>query len=350
MSIQSSMVQQRHTKLVGWLLMSSCIWVLPATAFAQLNEKPIVVPATVHGYQSADLYAKIGGYIKEIFVDIGDVVKAGQPLVVLDIPEMGKQLIQKQSLILQAEAESSQAKARVTEAAARLDSYVAAVTEARTNKDQKEALVRFQKIEFDRKVQLASRGAIQPSIVDSARYQLEAAQAELAAVDAKVASAEASLTGAEATVVRAEADTVAAESNIKVAQSNLEYVKQLIEYATIRAPFDGKVTERMLDAGAFVQSAEGNSAAKPILRLVRDDKVRIVFSLSSSNIANLDIGDRVILSRIDALPGKTFEGKVTRFSAAMDAKTRMMRVEVDLDNSDNILRPGFFGYASVYPD
>ena len=182
--------------------------------------------------------------------------------------------------------------------------------------------------------------------------------AELQAVDAKVATAKANLSAGDSAVRRSQADAAAEEAQVKVAQADTDYTKKMMEYATIRAPWAGTITDRMVDAGAFVQSAEGNSGAKPLFSLVRDDKVRVTFSLSQKDIANLKKGVRVTLAEIDALPGKTFEGEVTRFSSALDSKTRMLRVEMDLENEGELaidgndapvrLKPGFFGYATVH--
>lgn len=317
----------------------------PAVSFAQ--QKNPRVPAIIKGYESADLYAKVGGYVKSVSVDIGDIVESGQALAVIDVPEMEKQLAQKKSMLVLAEAEANQGTAMVEEAKAHLVALGASVKEAETMKAQKQALLDFQRIEFDRISQLASQGAVQSQLLDGAKYQLKAAEADKQAVEAKVATAMANLVGGKAAVRRAEADAAASAANVQVAQSNIDFVNQMINYSTIRAPWSGKITERMYDPGAFVQSAEGNSAAKPLLRMVRDDKVRVTFSLSQKDIAGLKKGVKVTLGEIDALPGKTFEGTVTRFSAELN-KLRMMRVEMDLDNADGDLKSGFFGYATVH--
>ncbi len=320
-----------------------------ALAAAQTDDaEPVRVPATVRGFQSADLFAKVGGYIREMKVDIGDRVTQGQPLCILDVPEMEKQVQQKQSLLRQAEAETRQADARIEETEAQLQGYEAAVREAQMMTIQKKAFLKFQVAENDRISKLAQRGAVQKELIDSATYQLDAAKADVQATEAKIATAEANLAGARAAVERSRADQFAAQSNVDVAKSNLEYIKQMLEYTTIRAPFDGIVTSRMFDAGAFVQSAEGNSGAKPVLHIVRMDKVRVSFSLSMSSIKGLKKGDRVVFGEIDALPDQTFDGTVSRHAPVMDEATRMMRVEVDLENPDGKLLPGFFGYATLF--
>lgn len=316
------------------------------------------VPATVQGYESAMLYAKVGGYLKSVNVNIGDEVAAGDVLAEIDVPEMALQLAQKESLLALAKAKSDQSAARIEEAMSKLDSLKAGVAEAESTRSAKRALCNFERTECERLARLAASGSVQSSLVDAARYKLQSAQAELKSVDAKIATAKANLAGGDSAVRRSKADAAAAEAQVKVSQADIDYTKELMKYATIRAPWAGTITGRMVDTGAFVQSAEGNSAAKPMFTLVRDDKVRVTFSLSAKDIGKIKKGLRVTLGEIDALPGKTFEGEVTRFSSALDAKTRMLRVEMDLDNEGELamdnsdspvrLKPGFFGYATVH--
>ncbi len=308
------------------------------------------VPATVKGYESAELYAKVGGYLKSVSADIGDVVEAGQILAIIDVPEMEKQLMQKESMLRLAQAEANQGTAKIEEAQAHLEALEASIREAQTMQAQKQALLNYERTDYQRIQQLAQRGAIQASLLDAAQFKLKAAESDQQSVVAKVATAIANLAGGKAAVRRAEADAAASAANVDVAQSNIDYVKQMMQYSTIRAPWKGKVTDRMYDSGSFVQSAAGNSASKPILKIVRDDKVRVTFSLSQKDIGRLEKGVKVTLGEIDALPNEKFEGTVSRFSAELDPKTRMMRVEMDLDNSDGKLKAGFFGYATVHFD
>ena len=64
----------------------------------QTMSRRLDVPATMEAYEQADLYAKASGYISEVRVDIGDPVKAGAVLAVIDVPEMVKELAEAQSL------------------------------------------------------------------------------------------------------------------------------------------------------------------------------------------------------------------------------------------------------------
>ena len=105
--------------------------------------------------------------------------------------------------------------------------------------------------------------------------------------------------------------------------------------------------KRWFDPGAFVQSAEGNSAARPILQVVRIDKVRVCVNVSMAQVGMLDVGDPVVLKNIDGLEGMTFAGSISRMSAGIDQKSRMMEAEIDIDNRNRVLIPGYFGYVEI---
>ncbi len=331
-----------------------------ATADRVDSARTVEVPATIRGNEVVDIYAKVGGFLKSISVDIGDEVEAGQELAVLDIPEMATELARKEALVHQAVAEVAQARAGIEQARAQLAGFEARVTEAGTDRAQKQALMEYEQRECDRLSRLASSGAIRSELIDSAQYKCRAAQSALAAVDARVATAQANLIGAQANVTKAEADTVAAEAHVAVAESDAAYTRQLMNYSTLRAPAapetDGlmpagprkyQITKRMYDAGAFVQSADGNSAARPVVQCSQIDKVRVIFSLSMADVRVLNVGDRIKLHRIAALPDEKIQATVSRFSSALDAETRMLTAEADIDNAGGLLKPGYFGYVVV---
>ena len=124
----------------------------------------------------------------------------------------------------------------------------------------------------------------------------------------------------------------------------------MLEYGEIRAPFDGVVTKRFFDRGAFIQPAEGHSAARPLLNVTRSDVVRISLDLPMAEVRWLNRGDKAVLDRINVLPGERFEGQVTRFASALDRSSRTMRVEIDLSNPDGRLLPGYYGYVTLWLD
>jgi RND family efflux transporter MFP subunit len=84
-----------------------------------------------------------------------------------------------------------------------------------------------------------------------------------------------------------------------------------------------------------------------LLTVTRTDVVRVVLDLPMNEVRWLDHSDVAILHAIPALPGDEFVGQVTRYSPSLDAVSRMMRVEVDLENQDNRLLPGYYGNVKL---
>jgi len=152
---------------------------------------------------------------------------------------------------------------------------------------------------------------------------------------------------ARANADRAVSDHKSMLARTRLAEAEVEHVETMLAYGEIRAPFAGVVTERFVDRGAFIQPALGNSGAKPLLTLTRTDVVRIYLDLPMAEVRWLDRGDRAVLDRINVLPGERYEGTVTRFAASLDKTSRMMRVEIDLQNPDHRLLPGYYGYVTL---
>jgi RND family efflux transporter MFP subunit len=318
-----------------------------------LSQK-IELPGSVEGYESVDLYAKIGGYLESIAVDIGDEVSEGQVLAKLHVPEMLKELEQKRSLVEQANAKAEQAHAAVNQAEADIAASEAARVQAEAGRKEKQAMRDLRKTELDRWLDLLKNSpSIERRKVDEARHQLDAAQAAVESHEAAIRTAAANVTAVQAKFEKARADEMAAAAEIAVAQANYEQFATMLEYAEIKAPFDGIVTQRHVYAGSFIQPATNNSAARPLVSVARIDKVRISLDIPMAEVRMLDIGDRTVFDRINVLPGERFDGKVARSSRSLDPTSRMMRTEIDLENpagadGNRRLMPGYFGYVTIY--
>jgi HlyD family secretion protein len=308
----------------------------------------VEIPGTVEGFETADLFAKVGGYLEGIFVDIGDRVTKGQELAKLYVPEMLKELEQKKAEIARAEADVNQALAAIRQEEAEVVRAEAMRDEAKTLRGEKEADLQFRVAELNRTRQLVDRGSVLAQRLDEVTFQHDAAEAALASIAARIRTSEAGLNAAKASLDKAKSDHASVVARVDVAQADYDRVNALVQYSSIRAPFDGFVTKRWVHRGAFIQPAQGNSAAKPLLTVTRTDVVRVSVDLSMSEVRWLDRGDRAVLDRINVLPGEKFTGQVTRYSSSLDATSRMMRVEIDLENSDHRLLPGYYGYVTLY--
>lgn len=317
----------------------------------------VEMPGTIKAFESTDLMAKVGGFLRDGFtihsqtglqIDIGDYVYKDQVLARLWIPEMEKELQQKLAAVAQAEAEIAQAEAAVEQASANLESARATVEEKTTERAEKQADLDYAATELKRYEQLVASNAARRDLLDRAKAQFEAAAAAMNSVEARIKTAGAQLTAAQAGLSKARADRKAAEARRDVAQADVDYVRTKMEYAEIKAPFDGEVIDRTADTGDFIQPAEGNSAAKPLLTIQRIKPVRVSLVVPMKKVRYLEVGDRAVLRHVDVLPGEEFPGKVTRVNPALNESSRLMRVEIDLKNEDGRLRPGYYGLMTVY--
>jgi RND family efflux transporter MFP subunit len=136
-----------------------------------------------------------------------------------------------------------------------------------------------------------------------------------------------------------------AEATVSRLKAELARTDALLDYATIKAPFDGIVTDRFVDAGAMIQTGAASSGA-PIVTLMNMDTVRVFINVPEPDVRFVTHQTSVILT-VDSLPGGDFAGKVTRYSTALNPKTRTMKTEIDFPNADHALRPGMYGVATL---
>ncbi len=127
-----------------------------------------------------------------------------------------------------------------------------------------------------------------------------------------------------------------AEAADKIAKASLDAAATRLSYAKITAPFSGYVTKRYLDAGALVTP---NSSI--LFTLMDIDQMKIMINVLEKNIPQVGLGKKAVIT-VDAYPGRTFEGTVTRLSDAVDLSTRTMAVEIDIPNPGHDLKAGMF--------
>ena len=122
------------------------------------------------------------------------------------------------------------------------------------------------------------------------------------------------------------------------AQAQADAQRALIAQKTIRAPFSGELGIRKVNLGQFV------SPGAPIVSLQQLDPIYVDFTLPEQQMDKLKPGT-VVNATVDALPGQTFEGRVTAIEPRVDPNTRNFTAQATLDNGDGLLRPG--AYARV---
>lgn len=261
----------------------------------------LLLPGNIEPLYSANLYARIDGYLDRRNVDIGARVKTGQILAVISAPEVDQQLLQSRATLAQSEAALQQARA--------------ALEQAKANAE----LARLTK---ERDIPLGQQRAISQQIVDGA----------VQAYDARVAD-----------VAAATANITAAEANVTANRANVSRLQQMQRFERIVAPFDGVITQRNVERGDLV-STGSSGASKPLFSIAQSGTLRIQVDVPQSEAVNIRDGQKAAVDVKERL-GRAYTGTVIRNAGALNNAARTMLTEVQVDNSDGSLLPGM--YAQV---
>lgn len=313
-------------------------------------------PGQIEAFEETAIHAKLAGFVKKVHVDIGDQVtgpsristdqpeQPGQILAELEMPELDAELKQKQALVAQAAAEVTQSEAGIKVAMSAKSSSEALVAEARASVERADAMYERWKSEFERVRELVAKQAVAQKVADETEQQFKAADAARREIAAKIKSAQAKLSEAAANIEKADADLVAAQSKVKVAEADEQKTRALLSYATLRAPFDGVITERHLDTGHLVQPS--GTSGKPLFVVVRADTVRIFLDVPESDAAFIAT-DSPAKIRVPSLSAASFDGKVARTAWTLQTSSRTLRTEIDVPNPNGRLRPGMYATAEI---
>jgi multidrug resistance efflux pump len=286
--------------------------------------------AHVEPYFETPIYSQVAGRVKFIQKDIGDTVQQGELLIEIDVPDQLEDVALKEATIQQRLREAELARDKVEVAQAAIDVANSEVGQKKALVTQAEATMIFRQKRLNRYAGAARLQALDQLVVEEEERDYQAAKAAYAGALVAVDRAKADLEEAKATCRAAVADVSLKQAFVEAARKDRDRTEALANYARIRAPYDGVVTQRSIDPGSFVQNA-ATARAEPLLTLARTDIVT-VFMKVPDNFAPLVSKSIEAVIQMDALPGETIKGRVTRFSPSVASKDRTMRVEVDLYN------------------
>ena len=277
-----------------------------AVALAELT--PISNTVTLSGefrpFQEVDVHAKVAGYIREIYVDVGDHVKAGRTLAILEIPELDAQI-------------------QGADAAIRRSKD--AVRRAKSDLDRAQSLHQATHLDYAR---LKQASEARPGLI--AEQELDNAMAKDKEGEAQISADEAALSEAQ--------------NQLDVAFAEQRQLSAMSDYARIVAPFNGVITKRGADTGALVQAGtSSNGQGSPVVSVAQTDLLRLTLPVPESAVPMIRLGTTVTV-HVQAL-NRDFEGKVARFADAVNQETRTMHTEVDVHNTDGSIVEGM--YAEV---
>ena len=288
---------------------------LPATAprsaaVVDVTRGSLASSLTVAGqfqpYQEVDLHAKVSGYIRWIKVDIGDRVRIGEVLANLEVPELQDQLHAAQAEVRHSQSEIGRAQSEVTSAQATYAALHAAYTRLLQASKQRPGLI--------------------------AEQELDDALSKDQETKAQIAVAKASLD--------------AMQEQLGVSRADSHRVQALTDYEQIISPFTGVVTMRYADTGSLIQAGtSSDTQSMPVVRVAQSDLLRLRMPVPEADVPYINVGGSVQI-KVNAT-GRTFTGKIVRFSRALDTNTRTMLTEVDVPNPELVLSPGMYAETMI---
>jgi len=337
--------------LAGWLPRHSRNKDNERRAEQQRNAKPIVqvtkvqqsnsqaglvVPGTTIALTEAYVYARANGYLKTRLVDIGDHVKRNQLLAIIDAPDLDAQVDQAKQQVLQAMRQLDQQQSQLALADVTVKRYRVLVTKGVLSRQQGDQQ--------------------------------------------------------EATYASAVANVAAAKRNVEAYQANLQHSLALQSYEYVRAPFAGVITQRNVEVGALISAAGATSGAQsgpapqgqtstsggtaqagqsnssgssgstnqaatsaqspgqggPLFAVAQLERLRILVSVPEGYATAVHVGSQAQLD-FQEYSGAPFFGDVTRTANSIDANTRTMLTEIQVDNKENKLIPGMYVVATFPP-
>lgn len=264
-------------------------------------ESTMTLAGNFKAFQEVDVHAKVAGYIKTIYVDVGSRVSEGQVLAVLEVPELAAELAGSDAAVRRAKEEVRRAQGDVER-----NKSAHAATHAMY-------------------VRLSQAAKEKQGLV--AQQEVDDAQAKDLEGEAQVSSSQAALS--------------AAEQALEVAQATQKQYSAMSEYTRITAPFAGVITVRYADTGALIAAGTSSSTqSMSLVRLAQVSKLRLVLPIPESVAAQIRLNAPVKVG-VPAL-NQDIVGKVSRFASSLDSQTRTMETEIDFDNRDGKLIPGMY--------
>jgi RND family efflux transporter MFP subunit len=269
----------------------------------------LVLTAEFEPFQQVDVMAKVAGYVQSIKVDIGDRVREGQILAVLEIPEMEDDLSKAAAVIEQTNDE------------------IATASDELRRAEQAHELAH---LSYARIADVLKRepGLVPQQEVDEARSRDLIAEAQVSAAKSSLRTA---------------------EQRTRVAEADQTRIQTLHKYMTISAPFEGVVTKRYANAGSMIQAGTASQTqAMPIVQLSQNNLLRLILPVPESGVSHVHVGEAVDV-RVTSL-GRAFPGRVARFAEKIQPSTRTMDTEVDVPNPTLTLIPGMYAEVNLRTD
>jgi HlyD family secretion protein len=287
------------------------------------------------------------GTVAAVYVTEGDHVRKGQLLAKLDDSQLRAQLIQAQGQAAQASAslngQTLQDPITRTSTSSAVTSAEQALTQAQNALQADVAAEANAKLVNDSNQELVKQGFVSQTAAVQANAQYVAAVQTTRSARNAVIAAQASLATARGNTLQTQQQQqtiAAARGTLQNAQGQVKLLQTQIAQTAIIAPFDGVVTQRLLDPGAYA----GPSA--PVIRVSHVETVYLNFNVPDDDLPYVHPGAPATFTS-SSVPGKTFAGTINEVNAIPTSGTLSYRARITMQNPGEVLRGGMLVAVSV---
>ncbi len=308
----------------------------------------VVQPGTIQAFEVTPVYSRIAGYVNKYYFNIGDIIKAGDVLLDMWIPDYVEQHAQTSAAARRAEVQIRVTESALRAAEAKVETAKARILSAKAGVERAQASYTRWDSEYKRLQTLVKDAVLDVQVRDETYRQFEEAIAARDQANAMVSETMSGLDQAIADRDRARVDVEAAKADLVVAQTTDNQAKVNVDYGKIKAPYPGVITQRNVSPGDYLQPG-GGSNSRPLFVLEQIDPVRVFVGVPE--LASFFVHDQdTAMIRFQALPGIFREGKVVRSGFSLNPSTRTLQTEIDIPNPDGHLHPGWYVTVTIAID
>jgi RND family efflux transporter MFP subunit len=299
-----------------------------------------------------DVAPSVSGKIVAVNFDIGSYVNKGSVLVQLDDRDARIRLEQAQAQVEQQRKSVSQAQANVEQAIAGLRQTQArlGITDGETFNIRDFSQVKsitaqleLAEKELARTTRLLETGDVSRSIYDQRKSQRDALLGQLDEARSNAAVAIKAIDTARSQVNTARTNVGIAQAAVATAQTQVEQAQKAVSDTIIYAPISGYVAERTADLGEYISP---NTPNAKVATIVRTSVLRLRIDVPEQSVGQVAVGQGISL-QTSAYPDRKFAGTIVRIAPNVSAISRTLVVEAEVENVDNLLKPGQFATVRI---
>jgi RND family efflux transporter MFP subunit len=275
-------------------------------------QRQVDLAGTLLSPDQAKVSSEAAGIVRQVLIDIGREVRAGDPLVRLDAKELSLALARAESALRQTRAQLGMHSTLDGVDNPPPDDEIGTVKNAAANRDDAKAAQ-------ERAQQLSKRGIISPVDVQTAETRLKVAEAAY-----------------ESAVDNARGQKALLQDR----RAAFDLAQKKLNDATVRAPITGVISERLVQQGEYI------GERTPVATIVQINPLKLRTGVQEKHAGIVQPGLDVEF-RVESFGDTVFHGKIEHVSPALDQTMRTFTVEAIVDNTDRRLKPGFFAKGVI---